>query len=215
MHASLRRLAAVCAATAAVFGLAVGGSGAGARDSSCPALDHHTGSGPSVTGTPIVSQVLGQRASTDQDADAGALSVQVLPANLNVPVQVLSAGSNGGDTHQGNTSVAAADADNRSTTVQLGGQSQQVTGVPTPDDGHGTAASQDADQHARTDQDADAHSASVQVLPINVNAPIQVLSAGSNGGDTHQGNTSVGSAQAGNSARTFQGALQHQLVTLG
>ena len=41
-----------------------------------------------------------------------------------------------------------------------------------------------ADQAARTEQDADSSAKSEQFLPINANVPVQILSLGSNGGDT-------------------------------
>ena len=53
-----------------------------------------------------------------------------------------------------------------------------------------------ADQSARTDQNAESSAKSVQFLPINVNAPVQILSLGSSGGATTQSNNSSASSVA-------------------
>ena len=58
--------------------------------------------------------------------------------------------------------------------------------------GHGPEGPfQGAEQHASTDQDAHSSATSEQFLPVNVNAPIQILSLGHNGGDTKQSNDST------------------------
>ena len=82
MHATLmRRLAAVCVATAAAFGLAMGSADAGAlalcRPSQGPAHE-----APRA----FVSQAITQHATINQHATARAFSGQVLPVNLNLPM---------------------------------------------------------------------------------------------------------------------------------
>jgi hypothetical protein len=149
-----------------------------------------------------------QGASTDQQADSAATSKQILPVNVNAPIQVLSLGSNGGDTWQSNSSSAESAAQNKAWTDQSADQ-QQAAG------GQGGAAFQGASQGASTDQDASSHAKSEQVLPVNLNIPVQALSLGHNGGDTAQSNSSSASSAAGNQAGTSQGVGQAQGGLLG
>jgi len=67
-----------------------------------------------------------------------------------------------------------------------------------------------ADQAARTDQDAHSFAKSEQIIPINANVPVQILSLGHNGGDTKQSNSSSAESAAGNKAGTEQSIDQHQ-----
>jgi hypothetical protein len=149
-----------------------------------------------------------QGASTDQDAHSAATSKQIAPVNVNAPIQVLSLGSNGGDTWQSNRSSAESAAQNKAWTDQSADQ-QQAAG------GQGGAAFQGASQGASTDQDASSHAKSEQVLPVNLNIPVQALSLGHNGGDTAQSNSSSASSAAGNQAGTSQGVGQAQGGLLG
>jgi hypothetical protein len=142
-----------------------------------------------------------QSASTDQDATSQATSKQVAPVNLNVPVQILSFGSNGGDTQQSNNSTAKSSAINEAGTQQSADQDQRS--------GSGSAF-QGASQSASTDQDATSSAKSEQIAPVNVNAPIQILSFGHNGGDTQQSNNSTAQSFAGNQAGTTQVVDQAQ-----
>jgi hypothetical protein len=144
-----------------------------------------------------------QAASTDQDAHAAATSKQIAPVNVNAPIQVLSLGSNGGDTWQSNRSSAESAAANEAWTAQSADQ-QQAAG------GQGGGAFQGASQGASTDQDAGSHAKSEQVLPVNLNVPVQALSLGHNGGDTAQSNSSSAQSNAFNQAGTSQGAGQAQ-----
>ena len=116
--------------------------------------------------------------------------------NLNVPVQILSLGHNGGDTKQSNDSTAKSNAANEAGTSQSATQDQHA--------GSG-AAYQGAEQSATTDQDATSSAKSEQIAPVNVNAPIQVLSLGSNGGDTYQSNDSTAQSSATNAGRHRSG----------
>ena len=61
-----------------------------------------------------------------------------------------------------------------------------------------------ADQAARTEQNADSYAKSEQFLPVNANVPVQILSLGSNGGDTKQSNNSTAKSSAVNQAWTDQ-----------
>lgn len=148
-----------------------------------------------------------QKAHTEQDADSTAKSTQVLPVNVNAPIQVLSLGSNGGDVEQSNSSKAESEAGNHATTQQGLQQDQRVPGGFGPG-----GAVQSGEQEAATEQDADSSATSTQVLPVNVNVPLQVLSLGSNGGDVSQSNSSSAQSEASNSAGTAQGLLQQQLL---
>jgi transcriptional regulator of met regulon len=177
-----------------------------------------------------------QRARTDQNADSSAKSEQFLPINANVPVQILSLGSNGGKTTQSNNSTAKSEASNQAWTDQSAGQHQSTVGEqpkgddgwkpegpedhgPKGDDGwkpegHGPEASapafQGASQQASTDQNAESSATSKQIAPVNANVPIQILSLGNNGGDTTQSNNSTAKSRAANEAGTDQSAYQQQ-----
>jgi hypothetical protein len=154
---------------------------------------------------PTAVQFADQAASTHQDADSYARSVQFLPINANVPVQFLGFGHNGGDTRQSNHSAAWSSAENEAWTGQSVDQDQHAKG------GWSSGpAFQGAEQDAETKQDAESRATSKQIAPINVNAPIQVLSFGSNGGDTYQSNNSTAKSSAENEAETGQQAGQSQ-----
>jgi len=71
-------------------------------------------------------QVAKQVAHTEQNAESNAKSVQFLPVNANVPVQILSLGSNGGKTTQSNSSTAKSSASNQAWTDQSVGQVQVI-----------------------------------------------------------------------------------------
>ena len=144
-----------------------------------------------------------QGASTDQQAQSAATSKQILPVNVNAPIQVLSLGANGGDTKQWNSSAAESAAANKARTDQSADQ-QQAAG------GSGGPAFQGASQGASTEQDATSVAKSEQVLPVNLNVPVQVLSQGHNGGDTAQSNSSSAESFAGNQAGTSQAVGQAQ-----
>ena len=142
-----------------------------------------------------------QKASTDQNAESSAKSTQILPVNVNAPVQILSLGHNGGDTKQSNNSTAESAAINQAETDQSAKQYQQAGKAP---------AFQGASQEASTDQNAESSAKSTQILPVNVNAPVQILSLGHNGGDTKQSNNSTAESAAINQAETDQSAKQYQ-----
>jgi hypothetical protein len=141
-----------------------------------------------------------QDAETKQYADSSAESKQFLPVNANVPVQILSFGSNGGDTYQSNNSAAKSSAENEAGTGQEADQSQHGSG----------SGFQGADQDAETKQYADSSAKSEQFLPVNANVPVQILSFGHNGGDTQQSNSSAAHSSAENEAGTGQSIGQAQ-----
>ena len=72
-----------------------------------------------------------------------------------------------------------------------------------------------ADQVARTEQNAESSAKSEQFLPVNANVPVQILSLGSNGGDTSQSNNSTAESAAVNQAGTSQGIGQAQGILGG
>jgi hypothetical protein len=173
-----------------------------------PKGDEDGGYGHAPKGPEGAFQGAGQWAGTDQDAHSKAESEQIVPVNVNAPIQVLSLGSNGGDTWQSNSSSAESAAGNKAWTDQSADQ-QQAAG------GQGGGAFQGASQGASTDQEARSHAQSEQVLPVNLNVPVQVLSLGHNGGDTAQSNSSSASSAAANQAGTSQGVGQAQGGLLG
>jgi hypothetical protein len=148
---------------------------------------------------------------TDQDADATATTYQV---NVNAPIAILSPGSNNGDVDQSNDATTIAGATNSNETDQFIGQSQDARAG-----GHGCycgapSGGIDQDQSATNDnstyQDASADASTKQ---YNVNAPITVLSPGSNKGDVSQSNDATTVAWAGNSNSTGQMIYQKQNAT--
>jgi transcriptional regulator of met regulon len=169
------------------------GEAMGPRSESC-ARPEASGSDP---GSP--NQGSGDHNATAQGTKAKSTSVQVLPVNANVPISVLSAGSNNGSVHQSNNSIAAPNAENKNFTLQGGGTGRGGEMPSWRSDNQGSG-----DRNA-TAQGAEAKSTSVQVLPINANVPISVLSAGSNNGSVHQSNNSIAASNAENKNFTLQG----------
>ncbi len=145
-----------------------------------------------------------QSAATDQVAAALSTAQQRGASNTNVPIRVLSPGSNGSVT-QSNSVGSRADAGNAASTGQSSTQAQ--SGSPCGCDGSGGI--QTADQSAHTGQVAGAASSATQVAPSNTAVGVRVLSPGSNGPVT-QSNHAASSAAAGNSAATAQGSSQTQ-----
>jgi hypothetical protein len=148
---------------------------------------------------------------TRQDASADATTQQ---ANVNLPISILSWGSNGGAVSQSNQADTKAYADNDNGTDQSVDQSQDanVAGSrgTSPDARHGSGSvdqSQDATNGNETNQHGDADASTKQV---NVNAPISVLSWGANGGAVSQGNQADTKAYAKNVNTTDQDVDQSQ-----
>jgi hypothetical protein len=69
-----------------------------------------------------IRQLAGQVNYTNQQASSKATSTQIVPINANVPVSVLSLGSNNGPVSQSNSSTANSAAVNSNSTGQLLGQ---------------------------------------------------------------------------------------------
>ncbi|MEX2439575.1 MAG: hypothetical protein WD739_06815 [Actinomycetota bacterium] len=153
---------------------------------------------------------------TEQNSSASAGTEQT---NINVPVSILSSGSNNGDVHQSNDGNTKAESFNDNATTQSIGQDQLVTtdDAGSPCDKCGGSAgdivqSQDGTNANSTTQDATSEATTHQV---NVNAPVSILSSGSNNGDVHQGNDAHTNAAAGNANSTEQGVQQDQDATSG
>jgi hypothetical protein len=160
-----------------------------------------------------VSQRLEQDADTRQKAESEATSHQFVPVNVNLPISVLSHGSNGGDVKQTNDASAESEAKNEAFTGQAAYQDQDVTSSPSNGADEGGDVAQSGSQDSDTSQKAESKAESYQVVPINVNAPISVLSHGSNNGDVHQTNDASTDSSARNSAGTLQLAGQSQQIS--
>jgi len=139
------------------------------------------------------TQIAGQEAQNEQDADADATAVQIAPSNDAQSIRVLSPG-NDGDLTQSNSATAGAAALNGNQTDQSVDQSQGSGAAPSYVDAKkpdypsgGSEYTQVAGQAASNHQDADADATAVQVKPSNTASSIRVLSPG-NGGDVSQSN---------------------------
>jgi hypothetical protein len=161
--------------------------------------------------------VIGQEQSgtndnrTSQDASADATTQQT---NVNAPISILSWGSNNGDVSQGNQAETKSYATNDNGTDQKVDQDQNAsvegsrgTSSDTRDGGAGVSQDQSASNDNGTEQRADSSAGTRQ---LNVNAPVSVLSWGSNNGDVDQNNDANTTAGAANSNGTAQTVLQDQ-----
>jgi hypothetical protein len=157
---------------------------------------------------PVIDQ--SQKASNDnetkQESDADVRSSQV---NVNMPISVLSFGSNNGDVEQSNKAHNEAEATNGNVTGQGVHQSQkaEADGAGGGHDEPAIDQSQKARNGNETEQKADADVRSKQA---NVNMPISLLSLWSNNGDVEQSNKAHNEAEATNGNGTLQliGQLQ-------
>jgi hypothetical protein len=162
-----------------------------------------TGQSSSQTAGGSGIQTSQQSAGTDQLAIALSAANQVDPSNVNVPIRVLSPGSDGNVT-QSNTAASTGTAGNTSTTGQSGSQtSASSCGCA----GSAAAPIQTSDQSAGTHQSAGALSEADQIHPSNTNVSVRVLSEG-DGGSVAQSNTAASTANAGNAATTSQQGAQ-------
>ena len=150
-------------------------------------------------------QTTQQAAGTDQLALALSDAKQINPSNSNLPIRVLSPGSDG-DVTQSNSTGSRADAGNKAGTTQDSSQAQ--AGSSCGCDGAGSGI-QTADQSAETGQSAGALSDAEQIDPSNTAVSVRVLSPG-DGGDVSQSNSAASSATAGNDAKTSQDGSQTQ-----
>lgn len=155
----------------------------------------------SEAGSGLQIQVLGQQASTAQDAVAASLAAQFGAGNDASPVRVQSPGG-GGSVHQANAAGSSAVAGNASGTAQDGRQ-----GIAGSRCGCGSLPIQVAGQSAWTGQSAAAFSAALQAHPVNESSPTRVWSPGG-GGAVGQANAVASRGDALNRALTGQGVLQ-------
>jgi hypothetical protein len=150
--------------------------------------------------------------TTDQSSSANAETSQL---NVNAPISILSYGSNNGDVNQSNDASTTAVAVNQNETDQWIGQGQAAStggGSCDPCGGGDVSQEQDGSNENETHQGAEANAETHQV---NVNAPIAILSHGSNNGDVNQSNEASTTAVAGNQNETNQGVSQDQWASSG
>jgi hypothetical protein len=169
-------------------------------------VDQSQGGGDHCCGGDGV-QAIGQKAVSEQSADADATSVQKDPTNNNVSVRIASEGDDG-DVEQSNSSAALALAGNENATKQDADQTQ----------GGGRHCGCDGvqaiGQKAVSGQKADAGATSKQHGATNSNTPVRIKSKGG-GGSVSQANYSAALALAGNKNGTKQTASQDQHGTCG
>ena len=133
-------------------------------------------------------------------AAAPAVAPQIVPVNVNLPVRVLSPGDDG-PVEQSNAATAEAEAYNANTTEQSVAQGSAHHSKKGGSDEGGSAS-----QSATTVQVAPiavAPAVAPQVVPVNVNLPVRVLSPGDDG-EVSQSNEAVAQAWADNSNDTAQ-----------
>ena len=153
------------------------------------------GTGPGGSG-----QSAAQWNATHQEAKSKASSWQVAPS-VNLPVSVLSKGSNNGAVTQAPSSSAKSGAWNVNATRQGIFQRQHAGGHAKP---------QSAEQGSETGQESNSKATSAQIAP-SVNVPVSVLSNGSNNGRVDQHPSSSAKSGAGNVNLTGQGINQAQI----
>jgi hypothetical protein len=180
---------AICLALAPTLALGAQDNSAVASGSAANAnTTSQSAAGGSASQEAITAQLL-------PIAAAPALAPQAAPLNVNLPVRVLSGGEDG-EVSQSNTAAADAQATNANAT------SQEAAGGP------GTQTS----QRAATIQivpAAIAPAISGQVAPVNLNAPVRVLSPGDDG-PVSQSNTAAADADAANVNATDQSVGAHK-----
>jgi hypothetical protein len=177
------------------------------------------GAGQSQSGGGI--QTAGQSALNGQAATALSGAYQAGASNQNLPVRVLSPGSNGAVT-QTNDASSTASSTNTNGTTQSSDQSQSggsscgcapapVTIAPvqsSTSDGSSPSI-QSTDQSAENAQLAGAGSSANQVDPTNKNISVRVLSPGDNG-SVEQSNSVTSGATASNTNSAGQSSTQDQ-----
>jgi hypothetical protein len=141
---------------------------------------------------------------TSQNASSDATTKQ---ANVNVPISVLSKGSNNGDVRQSNDATTIAKSENENTTKQSNDQDQHGWVDGARKGGGSLSQSQDASNDNSTSQNASSDATTKQA---NVNVPISVLSKGSNNGDVRQSNDATTIAKSENENTTKQSNDQDQ-----
>jgi hypothetical protein len=154
--------------------------------------------------------------STDQTADSTASTEQW---NVNVPISVLSHGSNNGDVQQSNEADTTAWSSNQNATGQSIDQSQSASaggsGCDACGSGGDISQNQSGSNENSTHQEAISEATTEQK---NLNLPISVLGfgghscgcSGSSGGDVTQSNDADTTAYSGNVNATEQAIGQSQ-----
>ncbi len=163
------------------------------------------------------TQIAGQSAKNDQDADADATAIQIKPSNTASSIRVLSKGDDG-DVEQTNAATAVGIAANANKTDQSidqdqGGAKKSPYREDEKSDGKKSGGSSDylqvAGQEADSHQDADADAFALQLKPSNTNKSTRVLSRGDDG-DVTQTNSTTAIAAALNLNKTDQSIDQDQ-----
>ena len=166
--------------------------------------DQYAGKGSCGCSSPTDVQFADQSAGNLQVAGAASEATQIGAENVNLPVRVLSPGSNG-SVDQSNSVESTADSTNTNTTRQKSDQDQTGRGC-------GCASSdpiQIAEQSSGSYQGAAALSAAGQFGAKNDNSPVRVGSGGYDGSVT-QSNSDTSDASASNTNSTKQTADQDQ-----
>jgi hypothetical protein len=164
----------------------------------------------------------------DQNAGSDATSAPGVQSNVNEPVTVASndcytacVGGDGGNVDQSNSSTANSEAENKNHSTQgidqgqwsRQGQSSEQEGSPCCNSSGETDQSQRSRQKERAkndvDQNAGSSATSAPGVQSNVNAPVRVLSNGSDG-DVNQSNSSTASSEAENKNHSTQSIDQDQ-----
>jgi hypothetical protein len=146
-------------------------------------------------------------------AAAPAVSAQVVPVNANVPVRVASPGDEGA-VHQANAAPATAVASNDNSSTQVAGAGHPAkdpkgskdpkTKGTTGDGGPGAGSVSQSSSRTQVLPIGLAPAVSAQVLPINANVPVRILSSGDDPA-VHQANVAPAAALASNDDSSFQG----------
>jgi hypothetical protein len=154
-----------------------------------------------------------QSAANKQAAAALSLATQKDASNTNVPIRVLSPGSDG-SVSQSNTVDSDASASNKNSADQDATQTQSGGSGTDCKCQDGSTGIQTSDQDAKNKQTAVAASEAKQIDPKNTNVSIRVLSPGK-GGDVTQTNSVSSDATARNSNDADQTATQTQSAGSG
>jgi hypothetical protein len=147
-----------------------------------------------------------QDAGNAQLADALSGVYQTGASNSNLPVRVLSPGSNGAVT-QSNDAASTATSTNTNTTGQTSNQDASGGSCGCAAAPSSSPAIQSTDQSAENAQLAGAASSATQVDPSNTDISVRVLSPG-NDGAVDQSNSASSTADATNTNTTTQKADQ-------
>ncbi len=205
----------------AVSGPATAEDGSG--DCGCYGHGGDASTGDAYAGDVSQGQAAGNANATSQQAAASSEAKQVLPINANMPIRILSFGDDKVEQSNDNESGDAKainlnNTDQSNDQKQLGVGGHAASGPATSDGGDastGKAVGGDVDQAQaagntnETSQEAAASSEATQILPINLNAPIRILSFGDDKVEQSNDNES-GDATAVNLNNTEQSNQQQQ-----